>query len=95
MENNNKVITGTRYNASGCENWSNLPEHGLTHKSELYIGQIVYLKTDPAQAERMVIGINISPDNSVTYCLVFETLESWHYLIEISLEKDIIKATTG
>ena len=95
MENNNKVITGTRYNASGYENWSSLQGHGLTHKSELYIGQIVYLKTDPVQAERMVTGINIRPDNSVTYCLAFETSETWHYLIEIITERDILKATSG
>ena len=91
----NKVITGHKHMFQDCANWPKLQGHGLTYKSELYIGQIVYLKTDPAQAERIVTGINIRPGNGITYCLAFETLESWHYMIEISPEKDIIKATTG
>jgi len=56
------------------------------------IGQLVYLKTDNAQHERIVTAINLRPDKIVTYCLSFGTTESWHYEIEISCDRNIIKA---
>ena len=65
------------------------------HDIKFDIGQSVYLKTDNTQRERLVTGINLKPDKSVTYCLVLETTESWHYEFEISCERDIIKATTN
>lgn len=65
------------------------------HKIDFEIGQTVYLKTDNEQHERMVTGIGLRPNRSVTYCLAFGTTETWHYGIEINDERDIVKATTG
>ena len=65
------------------------------HKIEFEIGQTVYLKMDNEQHGRMVTGISLRPNRSVTYCLAFGTNETWHYGIEIDDERDIIKATTG
>jgi hypothetical protein len=65
------------------------------HKIEFEIGQKVYLKMDNEQHGRMVTGISLRPNRSVTYCLAFGTTETWHYGIEIDDERDIIKATTG
>lgn len=68
-----------------------LTEHDVGFK----IGQIVYLKMDNDQHARMVIGISLRPSRSVTYCLAFGSTESWHYEIEISEERDIVKATSN
>lgn len=65
------------------------------HKIEFEIGQIVYLKTDNEQHGRMVTGISLRPNRSVTYCLAFGETETWHYGIEIDDERDILKVTTG
>jgi hypothetical protein len=65
------------------------------HKIEFDIGQKVYLKMDNQQHERMVTGISLRPNRSVTYCLALGTTETWHYGIEIDDERDIVKATTG
>lgn len=65
------------------------------HNIEFEIGQTVYLKMDNEQHGRMVTGISLRPNGSVTYCLAFGTTETWHYGIEISDERDIVKATTG
>ena len=65
------------------------------HKIEFDIGQTVYLKMDNEQHGRMVTGISLRPNRSVTYCLAFGTTETWHYGIEIDEERDIVKATTG
>ena len=50
---------------------------------------------DNEQHGRMVTGISLRPNRSVTYCLAFGTTETWHYGIEIDDERDIIKATIG
>lgn len=65
----------------------------MPHKILFEIGQIVFLKTDDDQTERMVTGINLRPNNSVTYGLAISSQESWHYDIEISDEKDMVKKT--
>jgi hypothetical protein len=55
------------------------------------IGQIVYLKTDDQQLARMVIAIEIK-QGSIAYCLSQGTTTSWHYEIEMTEEKDIVKS---
>lgn len=62
------------------------------HEIEFQIGQIVYLKTDEQQTERMVTVLSLKANNSVTYCLSLGATESWHFGIEISSEKDTLKA---
>jgi len=54
------------------------------------IGQIVYLKTDTEQRERLVTAIIIRGYGAL-YSLSYETEESTHYDFEISSEKDITK----
>lgn len=55
------------------------------------IGDIVFLITDIDQYPRMVTRLEIRP-GSTMYCLVFGNTESWHYDIEIQIEKDVLKA---
>lgn len=56
------------------------------------IGEVVYLKTDKEQLQRIVTGINIR-QTGVSYGLTNGAYESWHYDFEINTEKDIMKST--
>jgi len=58
------------------------------------IGDIVFLKTDVDQEERMVCGIIIRP-TGLQYALILGETETWHYDIEISFNKDILKKTSN
>jgi hypothetical protein len=58
------------------------------------IGDSVYLKTDPEQAERLVTGISVR-QNGITYAISHLTNETWHYDFEITKDRDIIKATSS
>lgn len=61
-------------------------------KNEFEIGQIVYLKTDNDQLARMITGINIRGGyGHLVYLLSLGTNETYHYGIEISNEKDIVR----
>lgn len=55
------------------------------------IGQIVYLKTDAEQLERMVVEIRLLPGGVAIYSLSCIDTVSEHYAIEIDSEKDINK----
>ena len=66
----------------------------MRYNIEYNFGDIVYLITDCDQEERMVTGVNLRP-GSVTYGLSFSSGESFHYAIEISKEKNILKTTTN
>lgn len=59
------------------------------------LGDLVYLKTDPDQCKRMVIGIDVREGVSVSYELGVGDESSWHYELEISAEKDVIACTTN
>lgn len=54
------------------------------------IGDIVYLKTDNEQRERMVYAIHVYP-HSIMYALTKGTETSSHYEMEITAEKDVLK----
>lgn len=58
------------------------------------IGDIVYLKTDRDQCERIVVGI-CQNANSVMYEVKKETTNAWHYEFEMTLEKNVAMATSG
>ena len=58
------------------------------------VGDLVYLKTDESQTERMVTGFYIR-QNNLTYGLSCGSEESWHYDFEISTEKNVLKTTTN
>jgi hypothetical protein len=55
------------------------------------IGDIVYLKTDIDQYQRMVTGIVIRP-SGIVYILAIAEMESDHFAFEISKEKVYIFA---
>jgi len=55
--------------------------------------QIVYLKTDLEQKPYMVIGIKLCADNGILVELMSGTTCSWHYLGEISEERNILVNT--
>lgn len=57
---------------------------------EYKIGDLVYLVTDVEQYARLITGIGLRANNNVTYCLAFGTIESWHYPLEISADKDFM-----
>lgn len=56
------------------------------------IGDLVYLKTDIDQNERLITGIMIT-QNGLQYELSFNTDRSWHFDVEISKDKDMVKTT--
>jgi len=58
------------------------------------IGEIVYLKTDKDQLERMVTGIMITPAG-VQYRIGCASADSWQYEIECSKEKNVVYATSS
>lgn len=55
-------------------------------------GQIVFLITDPEQAERIITAILVSANNGISYQLSLGTQSSYHYDCEIASDKDIVKA---
>lgn len=58
--------------------------------------QIVFLKTDDEQKERMVYSIEICPNNQLLYRLMCGTHSSSHYDFEISEErKPLSNSVTG
>lgn len=64
------------------------------HFLKFAIGQTVYIITDDDQRPRIITGIVLRPSNSVIYTVAHGTSESSHYAMELSAERDIIKATS-
>jgi hypothetical protein len=62
-------------------------------QSKFEFFQLVYLKTDSDQRQRMVTRLSVTP-NGTTYELSCGTQTSWHFAEEISEEKDILIQTT-
>ncbi|WPU91815.1 hypothetical protein SNE25_21085 [Mucilaginibacter sabulilitoris] len=58
------------------------------HFTEYNLGDIVYLKTDPDQLQRMVVAITIRP-TGILYELSQAASGSDHYSIEISPSPDL------
>jgi hypothetical protein len=52
------------------------------------LGDIVYLITDKEQDPRIIIGITLRIDKSITYVLASGTTESQHFAAEISKTKN-------
>ena len=61
------------------------------HVLKFQIGEIVYLKMDTDQTPRMVIGIHLLPEESVSYSLTDGDGESNHTAMEISREECKLK----
>ena len=51
--------------------------------------QIVYLKTDIEQKPFLVIGAKVCPDNGILIELQTDRSTSWHYIGEITEEKNV------
>jgi hypothetical protein len=64
----------------------------LVINNEFEPGELVYLKTDEDQKQRMVTKITIGLDDSLIYQLSCGTLYSDHYEKEISEERDVLKS---
>ena len=54
------------------------------------IGDLVYLKSDKEQNQRIVTAIQLN-GNGLLYRVVCGTVETWHYGFEISFEKSLIE----
>lgn len=63
----------------------------MNYNSQYGLGDIVFLKTDPEQLERMIIGVTFKCTGSLTYQLVCGTTDTDHYEIELSPKKDLLK----
>lgn len=59
-------------------------------KNKHNIGDTVYLSTDKEQNPRIVIAIIVYMSGELLYKLICGTIESNHYDIEISIEKNIL-----
>lgn len=55
-------------------------------------GDILYLKTDPEQKRRVLIGINFRV-TGVLFELAKGETTSWHYEFEMSHESDVLAKT--
>ena len=62
------------------------------HILEFQIGDIVYLKTDEEQKDRIITSIRLCADNGVLYSLSCGMSETIHYSIEISPEKNVLSS---
>lgn len=59
------------------------------HRTTYTFGDIVYLKTDPAQLARIVIGISLRQDSAPFYELGCGAESSFHFDIEMSSQVDV------
>ena len=65
----------------------------MRYETKYAIGQKVYLKLEKEQIERLIIEIRITPGN-VIYGVTDGINTSEHYDIELSLNRDDVKALT-
>lgn len=65
------------------------------HNIRYRIGARVYLVTDDQQQERIITKITLLPGGSVQYCLSLGSEEFWHFDIEFSNKRDVVKATSA
>lgn len=56
-------------------------------------GDIMYIKTDPEQRPRQLVGITARP-NGIQFCLAYNGTENWLWDIEVSKESDTLKILT-
>lgn len=56
-------------------------------ENKFNIGDVVYLKTDETQSERIITALVILP-NVIRYAIMHGTSESTHYDFELSYEKN-------
>lgn len=66
----------------------------MNYNIEYGIGDYVYLKTDPDQVTFIVTGICLRNEGA-TYELSSGLSTTWHYKVELSKQRDIVKATSN
>ena len=64
----------------------------ITVRANYDFGQTVYLKTDPDQYPRQIIGVKATADGGMLIQLISETDVSYHYECELSEDKDVMMA---
>ena len=62
------------------------------YETKFAIGQIVYVRMDKEQTERLLLEIRITP-GSVIYSVSDGYSISEHYDLELSHERDMVKVT--
>lgn len=62
-------------------------------ESKYDIGEIVYLKTDKEQSERIITAIMWT--EGIRYELKSGIVSNWHYEFEITVEKNVLITTTN
>lgn len=60
-------------------------------KFDYYIGDVVYVKTDIDQFERIVTRVMIS-ENNIEYDVSLGSDSAWYYGFELSKEKNVLKS---
>jgi len=65
----------------------------IRFESDFKLGQIVYLVTDKDQAERIITSFQVD-SRGVLYQLSHGASASWHFDIEITHEKDVLKSVS-
>lgn len=58
-------------------------------KNKLALQQYVYLKTDPDQHRRMIIGIKVCATLELMYEVQCGTVCTWHYECELSEQREV------
>ena len=61
------------------------------HDLAYNFGDIVYLRTDSEQKERIIVEICLYPNGTVQYACILGYDKSWHYDFELTVERDLIK----
>jgi hypothetical protein len=56
-------------------------------------GDILYLKTDDDQKQRIIVGIKPTPTGNIIYTVSCGSISSEHYDFELSVEKNILVTT--
>lgn len=59
------------------------------------LNEIVYLKTDVEQLERLITHISIDVNHNIEYRLTMGTEATWHLECEIAKEKNLVKQIGG
>lgn len=63
--------------------------------NQFELGQIVFLKTDKDQQERIITALEIRPKDCISYEVYASTVVSWHYDFEMTKEPNITYKTNG
>jgi len=66
----------------------------MTIHNQFEMGEIVYLKTDPEQRPRQIVGIVLSIDGGMLYKCVAGLEVDLHFEAELLRDRDMVMATS-